>query len=162
MILKMMNPSTLKLQCDIMSVMTASLLIGEAHPYDYFGIIPQHCLFLWEGHVARWNLFSVHSNDYVQFPVPKRPELIVPQLREILSQYEPDVVVASVLPNSSIEGKLDWMFEERKFSVFLNETSRYRMFSAWTGEPDLVGPTPAGQTDYNQRGGDESSRSQQA
>ena len=162
MILKMMNLSTLKLQRDFMSVMTASLLIGEAHPYDYFGIIPQHCLFLWEGHVARWNLSSIQSNDYVQFPVPKRPELIVPQLREILSQYEPDVVVASVLPNSSIEGKLDWMFEERKFSVFLNETSRYRMLNELWGGPDLVGPVPAGQTEYSQRGNDESSGSQQA
>ena len=139
MILKMMSLSTLKLQCDIMSVMTASLLIGEAHPYD-LGIIPHHCLFLWEGHVARWSLVSIRSNDHVQFPVPKGPELIVPQLREILTDYDPDVVVATVLPTSSIEGKLDWMFEDRKFSAFLNETSRYRMFSAWSGGDDLVGP----------------------
>ena len=139
MILKMMRPSTLKLQCDIMSVMTASLLIGEAHPYD-LGIIPHHCLFLWEGHVARWSLVSIRSNDHIQFPVPEGPELIVPQLREILTEYDPDVVVATVLPTSSIEGKLDWMFEGRRFSAFLNETNRYRMFSAWSGEPDLVGP----------------------
>ena len=122
-----------------MSVMTASLLIGEAHPYD-LGIIPHHCLFLWEGHVARWSLVSIRSNEHVQFPVPEGPELIVPQLREILSEYDPDVVVATVLPTSSIEGKLDWMFEGRKFSAFLNETIRYRMFSVWPDAPDLVGP----------------------
>ena len=34
----------------------------------------------------------------------------------------------------------DLMFEGRNFWALLNETSRYRMFSAWSGEPDLVGP----------------------
>ena len=32
------------------------------------------------------------------------------------------------------------MFEGRNFWALLNETSRYRMFSASSGEPDLVGP----------------------
>jgi len=114
-----------------MSVVTANILIGESHPYD-LGIIPTHCLFLWEGHVARWTIFSVREADYLSFPVPEAPEMIVPQLNQILRRYKPEIVVATVLPNSSIEGHLDSMFESANFSAVVNEINNLKVSNSFS------------------------------